>query len=75
MAAALSLPRKLEKLAIVLNTSVQRYGRPSGYVKALTTRKATLRDNGRWHTDPIDYETLYSYCINDVDTEAEVSVN
>jgi DNA polymerase len=68
--AAYGLPRSLEKAAIALGLEKQKdmEGRRI-MMKLSKPRKPSKNDPSTRHTDPKDYKKLYSYCVDDVETE------
>ncbi len=87
-AAACSLPRALEKVAIVLKLPVQKDMEGNRIMKKCSKprkpRKKEIEDFYLlhdadvempiiWHEDPDDLRKTWKYCINDVDTEAALA--
>lgn len=84
--AAMSLPRALEKVAIVLNCKAQKdmaghktmlkCSKPRKLKKA---ERELIEISGEdpnqifWNENPDDLRTTFKYCINDVDVEVEIS--
>jgi len=73
-AAALSLPRSLDTLAVVLRTKTQKdaEGRKL-MLKMSKPRKPTKKDPSEWFDTPEARERLMQYCMTDVNTELDCS--
>ena len=74
-AAALSLPRSLEGVAAALHLPIQKDMKGRALMlKMSKPRKPTKADPySLYHSGKDDLNRLYQYCINDVNTEYEVS--
>jgi DNA polymerase len=76
-AAAMALPRALENLGPALNLSKQKDLEDKRVMMKVTKpRKPTKNDPSTRHTpenNPKDFETLYSYCIGDVECEDAIA--
>lgn len=70
MAKALSraLPRSLENCGKALNVAHQK----SMAGKRVMLKIAKPKADGTWHEDPDDFQKLYQYCIDDVETERDI---
>ncbi len=70
---AMNLPAALEKVALALKLSVEKdmEGRRL-MLKLSKPRKPSKNDPSTRHSKPEEYERLYSYCVQDVVTEAAV---
>lgn len=71
--AAHSLPRDLQRACMVMNTEVQKdMSGKRVMLKLSKPRKETKNNAKQWHYDidvPEDFETLYKYCMMDVESE------
>ncbi len=73
-AAAVSMPRALEKLAQALRLPVQKDMTGNRVMQKLSKpRKPTAKNPAIWHDVASEYETLYEYCKNDVLVEEAAS--
>lgn len=73
LAAALALPRSLEKAAQVLKLPVQKDMAGSRLImKWCKPKKPSKKDPGTRHSDPEEFNRLVAYCATDVDTEVEL---
>lgn len=73
-AASYALPKKLEKAAIALGTKNRKDALGHRVMlKCSRPRKPTKNNPSIWHEKPEDLATIYSYCIDDVKTEHEIS--
>lgn len=76
-AAAMALPRKLEKCAAVLRVSDQKDTQGHRVMQKLSKpRRATKRNRDEWwtpETAPEDFTRLYEYCKQDVRTERAIA--
>ena len=70
-AAALSLPRNLENLALALHLPVQKdmEGRRLMLKMTRPKKKTKKEPEGGWHEDPQDLVRLIQYCHTDTETE------
>lgn len=72
-AAALALPRSLEEAGQAIGLDVQKDA--DGHrvmLKMCKPRKPTKNNPAKWHEKPAEFQTLYRYCIRDVDAEYEL---
>lgn len=75
-AAALSLPRSLDKLAKALSAPVLKDADGHKVMMRLAKpKKPSKKDPSKWDNDFEKFEKLYSYCANDVLTEKVCSVS
>ncbi len=75
MAKVLShaLPAKLEKCALALDSEYKKDMEGHRIMLKLSKpRKPTKKNPDLWHNDPADFEKLYNYCKQDVETERAV---
>ncbi len=72
-AATHALPRALGKCAIALHLPVNKDETGKRVMLSLSKpRKPSKKDPSRWNNDPGKFETLYSYCEQDVIVEREI---
>lgn len=73
-AAYHSLPRSLDGVASALNLREQKDKEGHRIMLQLSKpRKPTKNNPAHWFTDEAKYKKLYSYCLQDVETETAVS--
>jgi len=65
-----ALPRALANVCKAINAPIQKSedGRRV-MLKVCKPRKPTKSNPDKWHESPDDYETLYDYCLQDVEAE------
>lgn len=69
-ASSHGLPKSLEQAAIELGSSKLKDMEGKRIMMKLSKpRKPTKNNPSIWNDDPEDYKTLYSYCVDDVETE------
>ncbi len=73
LAAALALPRDLERAAIALKLPVQKDMDGNRLInKWCKPRKPTKNNPSTRHNDADEFEQIKAYCVTDVDTEVEL---
>ena len=73
LAAALAMPRKLEKAALALKLPVQKdMGGRALMLKWCKPRRVSKSNPKRRHDDPAELKRLIDYCVTDVDTQVEL---
>lgn len=75
-AAAMALPRALEKVAPALGIAKRKDIEGQRIMKKLMKpRKATKTDDSKWHEASDDMIKLFEYCLGDVEVEYAVSTH
>lgn len=73
-ATAYSLPKSLEKLSEALELPIKKDMKGNRVMLKLSKpRKATKNNSDKWHDDKEDFDTLYKYCLKDVEVQTLIN--